>query len=401
MWNVKAQRCIAVRYFLRGTSRLLLNTLAGTRSSLPLHYHYCTTKKKGNAVVAQANNNMEGRGCMVFAGEEDARGLTTGECFGGASGDACEDAMGRVHGIYDATTVSSSVSSFDHASYFSLLQTRPAGLGRVLVTASETLSTQASLQQRAGKVPHGTVFVSDRQTGGKGRGGNTWASPEGCLMCSMSIRYGGEGVTLPFVQYLVSLAVVQTVTRLGKDKVQGYGAEQMMDVRIKWPNDIYDGQSKLKIGGVLCHSSYRDNAFFMTVGIGINVSNEEPTTCLNTMLRDCIAGEHHHHHADGIAFTREEIVAGISNALEGMLDGLASLGFEPYTSEYYASWMHTGQKVVVREDDGSDGSVVTIVGLTDQGYLLGVDDAGQACELHPDGNSFDFLNGLIKRKVPA
>eukprot|EP00889_Picochlorum_renovo_P005432 jgi/Picre1/32462/NNA_007808.t1 len=90
-------------------------------------------------------------------------------------------------------TVLSSVSSFDHASYFSLLKTRQAGLGRVLVTASDTLSTQASLQQRAGKVPHGTLFVSDRQTGGKGRGGNTWASPEGCLMCSMSIRYGGGG----------------------------------------------------------------------------------------------------------------------------------------------------------------------------------------------------------------
>ncbi|KAI8100485.1 hypothetical protein M9435_006969 [Picochlorum sp. BPE23] len=336
-------------------------------------------------------------GCMVFAGEEDVRGLM-GECLGGG-GDASEDAMGRVHGIYDARTVSSSVSSFDHASYFSLLKTRQAGLGRVLVTASDTLSTQASLQQRAGKVPHGTLFVSDRQTGGKGRGGNTWASPEGCLMCSMSIRYGGEGVTLPFVQYLVSLAVVQTVTRLGRDKLQGHGAAQSMDVRIKWPNDIYDGQSKLKIGGVLCHSSYRDNAFFMTIGIGINVSNEEPTTCLNAMLRDCIAGKYHDH--GGIAFTREEIVAGISNALEGMLDGLASHGFEPFTSEYYASWMHTGQKVVVREDDASDGSVVTIVGLTDQGYLLGVDDAGQACELHPDGNSFDFLNGLIKRKVPT
>lgn len=380
-----AQR-VAVRYFLGDCSRLIHTSL--------VNKVYCT--RKGGLVQSMESERV---GCLVFAGEEDVHGLQ--ECFGGG-GDAPEDAMGHVHGIYD-TGASSSVSSFDHASYFSLLQTRQGGLGRVLVTASDTLSTQASLQQRAGKVPHGTLFVADRQTGGKGRGGNTWASPEGCLMCSMSIRYGGEGVTLPFVQYLVSLAVVQSVKKISRDKIREYtphDTEKAIDVRIKWPNDIYDGQSKLKIGGVLCHSSYRDNAFFMTVGIGINVSNEEPTTCLNTMLQDCIGGQH----TVGcpVVFTREEVVAGISNALESMLDGLASRGFEPFKAEYYASWMHTGQKVVVREDDDArDGSVVTIVGLTDQGYLLGVDDAGQACELHPDGNSFDFLNGLIKRKVPG
>jgi biotin--protein ligase len=51
----------------------------------------------------------------------------------------------------------------------------------------------------------------------------------------------------------------------------------------------------------------------------------------------------------------------------------------------------------------SDGqhTEVTISGLTDTGYLKGVDDSGQTVELHPDGNSFDFLKGLIAKKMAA
>lgn len=38
-----------------------------------------------------------------------------------------------------------------------------------------------------------------------------------------------------------------------------------IDVRIKWPNDVYAGQ--LKLGGILCHSSYRDRKFFVIMGV--------------------------------------------------------------------------------------------------------------------------------------
>ncbi len=38
-----------------------------------------------------------------------------------------------------------------------------------------------------------------------------------------------------------------------------------VDVRIKWPNDVYAGQ--LKLGGILCHSSYRDRKFHVIMGV--------------------------------------------------------------------------------------------------------------------------------------
>ena len=56
-----------------------------------------------------------------------------------------------------------------------------------------------------------------------------------------------------------------------------------LDVRIKWPNDVYG--SGLKLAGVLTHSSYRSRIFRLTVGCGINVSNSQPSTCVDDMLR--------------------------------------------------------------------------------------------------------------------
>ena len=44
-----------------------------------------------------------------------------------------------------------------------------------------------------------------------GRSGNTWESPDGCLMFSAVQRLAIPGQRLPFVQYIVSLAVVQAV----------------------------------------------------------------------------------------------------------------------------------------------------------------------------------------------
>lgn len=57
-----------------------------------------------------------------------------------------------------------------------------------------------------------------------------------------------------------------------------------LDVRIKWPNDIF--ASGQKIGGILCHSTYRNRQFYVTVGCGINVTNAQPTTCIQQLIAE-------------------------------------------------------------------------------------------------------------------
>ena len=60
--------------------------------------------------------------------------------------------------------------------------------------------------------------------------------------------------------------------------------EVPLDVRIKWPNDIY--ANSMKIGGILCQSVYREGAFHVIIGAGLNVNNSKPTTCLASLISD-------------------------------------------------------------------------------------------------------------------
>ena len=44
-----------------------------------------------------------------------------------------------------------------------------------------------------------------------------------------------------------------------------------------------------QVGGLLCQSAYRDRQFRLTVGVGLNLSNREPTTCVDA----AIEAKHH------------------------------------------------------------------------------------------------------------
>ncbi|KAK9945744.1 hypothetical protein M0R45_011243 [Rubus argutus] len=76
-------------------------------------------------------------------------------------------------------------------------------------------------------------------------------------------------------------------------------------------------------------------------------------------------------------------------------------GFQSLEELYYKTWLHSGQRVIVQEknDDQVVENVVTVQGLTSTGYLLAIGDDNQMCQLHPDGNSFDFFKGLVRRKL--
>jgi biotin--protein ligase len=76
-------------------------------------------------------------------------------------------------------------------------------------------------------------------------------------------------------------------------------------------------------------------------------------------------------------------------------------GFSPFLQEYLDRWLHTNQIVQVSEREHSTETIpATIKGLTLTGCLLAESCMnGERLELYPDGNSFDFLTGLLKRKL--
>ncbi|XP_022773208.1 biotin--protein ligase 1, chloroplastic-like [Durio zibethinus] len=257
--------------------------------------------------------------------------------------------------------------------------------GRFLIWSPRLPSTHDIVSHNFCELPVGAVCVADVQFKGRGRSKNAWESPGGCLMFSFTLQME-DGKIVPLVQYVVSLAVTEAI----KDVCDRNGFP-CLDVRIKWPNDLY--LNGLKVGGILCTSTYKSKKFNVSSGIGLNVGNEKPTTCLNAVLKELST--------TSIEFRREYIMGAFFNKFEMLYDIFINQGFQTLEELYYRTWLHSGQRVIIQEknEDKVVENVVTIQGLTSSGYLLAIGDDYQMCELHPDGNSFDFFKGLVRRKL--
>ena len=144
---------------------------------------------------------------------------------------------------------------------------RGGGLGRPLHLLSETSSTndEAKRAARLG-APHGSTWVTESQTAGRGRQGRSWISPRGeNLLFSVLIRSSGPAARLPLVSLVAGLAVAEAIER----------AAPSAGVRIKWPNDVVvatDAGPLRKVAGILVETSMTGDAVdAIVVGVGINV----------------------------------------------------------------------------------------------------------------------------------
>ncbi|GAA5928180.1 biotin--[acetyl-CoA-carboxylase] ligase BPL1 [Sporobolomyces koalae] len=306
----------------------------------------------------------------------------------------------------------SSTPLFNVPLYFSKLaqasHERPS-VGQVLLYGEVVTSTQTMLDKNdtfLSAVPSGLVCLASHQVAGRGRGGNSWISPAGCLQFSLVSRIAlSESSRIVFVQYLFGLAVVQAVTsRAGYEK---------LGVCLKWPNDLYadmgegDGMARYKkIGGILVNSSFANGEFTIVTGCGINTSNPKPTTSLNELVE-----LHNRRHGTNLApFGPEELLALILGQFDGMWNAFQEKGFGPFVDDYLERWIHSDQRVMLE----STGQLVRIVGITpDHGLLrtvaINVDRNGnevfagaaaftatpQYIDLQPDGNRFDLMKGML------
>ncbi|KAG0240291.1 biotin-protein ligase [Mortierella sp. GBAus27b] len=285
--------------------------------------------------------------------------------------------------------------------------------GEVVTSTQTMLDKNFSLCQQ---LPNGFVCNATTQIAGRGRGRNSWISPPGCLQFSMVLRHPVQArhASAVFVQYLVALAVVESVCSL-----PGY---EDVPLRLKWPNDIYaeapleeEGQENaggqappppkmVKIGGVLVNSNFSGSEFLLVIGCGVNTTNPNPTTSINHIIR-------YHNKVTGKnlgLFTQETLLANILVKLEEMynlfLDGDGT-GFAQLEQTYYKRWLHSNALVTLTTM--TPHRKVRIQGITlDYGLLrtVAVDEQGQDIvgeehRLQPDGNSFDMLKGLISTKA--
>jgi BirA family biotin operon repressor/biotin-[acetyl-CoA-carboxylase] ligase len=142
-----------------------------------------------------------------------------------------------------------------------LIRERGIAIGSPLEIFDETTSTN-DVAKRAAKngAPHGSTFVADRQTAGRGRQGRSWMSEPGDgLLMSVVLRVSCAPARLPPLSLVAGLAVCDAVA-----------PDVSPAPKLKWPNDVWVAGKK--IAGVLVEASLAgDRVEYVVVGCGINV----------------------------------------------------------------------------------------------------------------------------------
>lgn len=142
-----------------------------------------------------------------------------------------------------------------------------AGEGRRVAFFPVTGSTNTDLKEfAAAGAKAGTVCVAERQTGGRGRRGRSFASPEGGVYFSLLLR---PKLPLSEVSALTGAVAVACARVLE--------AETGLEVGIKWVNDLY--LNRKKFVGILCEATAdleSGTPEFVAVGVGIDLAGELP-----------------------------------------------------------------------------------------------------------------------------
>ena len=200
------------------------------------------------------------------------------------------------------------------------------------------------------------LFVADLQTAGRGRSGNQWWSPSGCLMMTLVIPATELPIDISVHSQLALVSGVALADAVDRILQQGDNAR----MQLKWPNDLYcDGK---KVAGILIEAiPGRASLTGFAVGVGVNTQvdwQQAPpqlvanATCLSSIARRMIE--------------REEVLTELIRSLRDHLCGWREdqLGWH---SAWRSRCMLTGRLVQV---ESAESGVVT-------GLCEGIDSSGR------------------------
>ena len=134
----------------------------------------------------------------------------------------------------------------------------------------------AAMAAAADGVPEGSVFFAEEQTAGRGRGANSWQSPQSTgIYCSVILRPALPPSDVLTLSLAAGLAVQSAIREV----------DSRVEVDLKWPNDVLI-QGK-KVCGILAEmNAEATRVRYIVIGIGINVNQASfPKELSATSLR--------------------------------------------------------------------------------------------------------------------
>ena len=221
-----------------------------------------------------------------------------------------------------------------------------------IIKLDATGSTNATLKElwQNKHATDETVVWAENQTEGRGQQGTVWQSEAGKnLTFSLLKEFKALDVRDQFgLNMAVSLSVYQLLQELG-----------IPDIRVKWPNDILSGSTK--ICGILIENMVKSNSIQATViGIGLNVNQEEFSG---------LPGAGSLKTETGKSWDIEFI---FKNLFEKLRVNLADLNKEslPLLRSDYTKLMYRKDEESVFSTDGNTRKTGIIRGLSTEGQLL-------------------------------
>lgn len=216
--------------------------------------------------------------------------------------------------------------------------------------------------------PHGTVLIAGQQTGGHGRMGRSFHSPEGMgVYLSILLRPDCAPSELMHLTCAAAVAMCNAI-------------ETVCHFRpgIKWTNDLV--YRKRKLGGILTELglSTKGHLDYAIIGIGINCCQQEKN--FTPDIRS-IAGSLAM--VTGQNIDRSALAAAMMDALCKM-DANLLTGKEEMLSQYRKSCITVGQDVSILR-----GEEIR------HGYALDVDDNGALVVLFSDGTIETVNSGEV------
>ncbi|KAB8310071.1 bifunctional biotin--[acetyl-CoA-carboxylase] ligase/biotin operon repressor BirA [Rouxiella chamberiensis] len=243
-----------------------------------------------------------------------------------------------------------------------ILAMLPAGGVSVLPVID---STNQYLMDRIGQLNSGDACAAEYQQAGRGRRGRKWFSPFGSnLYLSMYWKLEQGPAAAMGLSLVIGIVIAEVLHRLGA-----------VDVRVKWPNDLYLNDRKL--AGILVELTGKTgDAAHLVIGAGINLKMREPAT--DTINQGWINLQE-----AGVNIDRNELTATLLKELRSALVHFEQEGLTPFI----ARWRDL--------DNFLDRPVKLLIG--DQeilGIERGIDPQG-ALLLEQDGLIKPYIGGEI------
>lgn len=224
-------------------------------------------------------------------------------------------------------------------------------LGRNFAFFKEIDSTNEEAKRQGEKgAPDGFLVVSEVQTKGKGRLGNSWLnSDDKNLAFSLLLRPNLLPTDSTTLTLAAGLSVCRALRKLG------------ILAFLKWPNDIIINHKKCV--GILTEMSCEiEKINYIVVGIGININTEffddEISKKATSLYIE--TGKH---------YKRTEILACVLAEFEEIYSSYSVSGdFSKFCDEYKSICLNIGKKIkTVSKNNSVFG---TAVGISDRGELI-------------------------------